>query len=112
MAQSNNDSIIQQYLNPTVPEQEDNPTTYDFIGQSDAPTATAPPPTNTTIAKSKLAIAKNNSKQNIDTAKKVLQAKKALGVDPRIATHTQYMEGIDKRNEGITSKQSNIHNNP
>tara|TARA_R110002167_G_scaffold318620_1_gene524305 strand:+ start:3610 stop:16836 length:13227 start_codon:yes stop_codon:yes gene_type:complete len=111
MAQSNNDSIIQQFLNTSTPVQEPDPSAYDFIGQADT-AVTTPPPSEDTIARARLAFAKNTSKRNIDTAKTVLQAKKALGIDPRVAMHEQYMQGIDTRNEGLTTLQSNIHNNP
>ena len=97
MAQANNDSIIQQFLNTSTPVQEPDPSAYDFIGQSDT-AVTTPPPTEDTIARARLAFAKDTSKRNIDTAKTVLQAKKALGIDPRVAMHQQYMQGIDTRN--------------
>ena len=104
MAQSNNDSIIQQFLNTSTPVQEPDPSAYDFIGQSDT-AVTTPPPTEDTIARARLAFAKDTSKRNIDTAKTVLQAKKALGIDPRIAMHEQYMQGIDTRNEGPSTEE-------
>ena len=99
MAQYNNDSIIQQFLNTSTPVQEPDPSAYDFIGQSDT-AVTTPPPTEDTIARARLAFAKDTSKRNIDTAKTVLKAKKALGIDPRVAMHEQYMQGIETRNEG------------
>ena len=104
MAQSNNDSIIQQFLNTSTPVQETDPSAYDFIGQSDT-AVTTPPPTEDTIARARLAFAKDTSKRNIDTAKTVLQAKKALGIDPRVAMHQQYMQGIDTRNEGPSTEE-------
>ena len=104
MAQSNNDSIIQQFLNTSTPVQETDPSAYDFIGQSDT-AVTTPPPTEDTIARARLAFAKDTSKRNIDTAKTVLQAKKALGIDPRVAMHEQYMQGIDTRNEGPSTEE-------
>jgi len=87
MAQPTNEEIIQQLTNSTTPDQSTN----------GAAVAT-PPPTETSdvaVAKAKLAFAKNNSKQNVDTAKAVLKVKKALGIDPRVETLTNHMDIVD-----------------